>query len=288
MDVEELRAKAREKRAGKSLRSPIEPREYILATGMGGTGKSSKILDVARVCPQDTFFAIDSELFNFQRLLATEYTDVTNVRIYKPQEWDDWKRSIKEISGLMKVDHENPYGEPVSHDWIVLDSATPTWDAVQGWFISKVHGEEADDWFLQKRIQNQRINDGPGNEKVRGLAALSGGDGDWQVINKQYFKHIYYALMLCAGHKYVTAEQDAIGQDDDREVRGMYGPYGFKPKGQKRLGYVPMTSLWFTKKRVGEWYMTTVKDRGRPEVEDEPLRDFAEDYLVKLAGFTYE
>ena len=74
MDVEELRAKARAGRSlvpSKGLRSPLKPREFILGFGMQGVGKSTKILDVARACPQDTFWCIDSELSNFERLLIT-------------------------------------------------------------------------------------------------------------------------------------------------------------------------------------------------------------------------
>lgn len=276
MDIDEIKARAREQKRGRSLRSPIRPREFILTFGMGGTGKSTKLLDIARACPTDTFWTLDSELSNFDRLLATEYTDLRNVDVTPAMEWDDWKRGIGEIGKKMGED-----------DWIAVDSCTPSWDAVQGWFIEQIHGEEPDEWFLQKRRINQRVNDSAvkKEDKIKGFAALSGEQGDWQVINKQYFRYIYNALMRCPGHKYVTAEQDAISKEDDREVRGMYGPYGVKPKGQKRLGYVPMTSLWLTKKRVGEWYMTTVKDRGRREVEDERVGDFAQDYLVEVAGW---
>lgn len=282
MDVELLRAKARGKRMGDPPRSlhPIERfREYILSFGMQGVGKSSKILDVARACPGDTFWCIDSELSNFDRLMSTEYRDLRNVDVRPALEWEDWKRGIREIGDTMKV-----------NDWIVVDSTTPTWDAVQGWFIEQIHGEEPDEWFLQKRLQNQRVNDTATkkDEKVRGFAALSGEMGDWQVINKQYFKHIYNRLLMCPGHKYLTAEQDTISKEDDREVRGTYGAYGAKPKGQKRLGYVPSTVLWLTKKRIGEWYMTTIKDRGRKELEDQEIGDFAEDYLVSVAGWSYE
>lgn len=285
MDVEELRAKARASKehggsgSDRGLKSPMKPREFILSFGMQGVGKSKSILDAARACPQDTFWCIDSELSNYDRLLGTEYRDVKNVDVRPALEWDDWKRGIKEIGESMKVD-----------DWIVVDSTTPTWDAVQGWFSEQIHGEEPDEWFLQKRLQNQRANDSAtkASEKTRGFAALSGEQGDWQVINKQYFKNIYNRLLMAPGHKYLTAEQDTISKEDDREVRGTYGAYGIKPKGQKRLGYVPMTVLWLTKKRVGEWYMTTIKDRGRKELEELEWSDFAEDYLLGVAGWGYE
>lgn len=86
----------------------------------------------------------------------------------------------------------------------------------------------------------------------------------------------------------MTAEQAAIDKNDDKEVKAAFGAYGVKPKGQKRLGHVPMTVLWLTKSRVGAWAMTTIKDRGRTEVEDEPLTNFAKDYLMEVAGWKAE
>jgi len=257
----------------------MRPREYILAFGMQGVGKSSKILDVARRCPTDTFWCIDSELQNFDRLMATEYRDLRNVDVRPALEWEDWAKGVKDIAGRMAED-----------DWIVVDSSTPSWDAVQGWFIEKVHGADPDEWFLRRRVENEQANEraSKAEDKVRGFAALSGSQGDWQVINKTYFRGFYNELLRCPGHRYLTAEQDTISREDDREVRGTFGPYGIKPKGQKRLGYVPMTVLWLTKKRVGEWYMTTIKDRGRKELEDQEVGDFAEDYLMAVAGWGYE
>lgn len=280
MDQSELEAIRARKKAEQSsgtwvLRPPINPREFILTFGVGGTGKSTALLEIARMCPTDTFHVIDSELQNYNRLLATAFTDLDNVVVYPAEDWDDWVKLIPSINNSMGRD-----------DWLGVDFATPTWDAVQGWFVEKIHGQDIDEWFVAKRQQNQRLKDSTkGGNEVKGFTALSGSDGDWQVINKVYFKHFYNALLKCPGHVYMTAEQDVIGKDDDKEVKAAYGPYGFKPKGQKKLGHVPMTSMWLTKARVGKYNMTTIKDRGRPEVEDEPLDNFAQDYLIELAGW---
>jgi hypothetical protein len=265
----------------RSLRSPIRPREFILTFGVGGTGKSTAILEVARLCPDVLFHVMDSELQNYNRLLATAFTDLNNVVVYPidSTEWDEYTKTIPEINEKMGRD-----------DWLVVDFATPSWDAVQGWFVDKVHDQDIDEYFLAKRIKNQQMKDRASKgdkdtKEIKGFAALSGQDGDWQVINKTYFKGFYNALLKCPGHVYMTAEQDTIGKDDDREVKAAYGPYGIKPKGQKKLGYVPMTSLWLTKARVGKYAITTIKDRGRPELEDEPLNNFAVDYLMNVAGW---
>lgn len=275
MDADELAAMKERKRAEQgtlTLRPIISPREFILTFGVGGTGKSTAILEVARLCPTDTFYVLDSELQNYNRLLATAFTDLNNVIVTPVTDWDDWVKAIPRVCEDMTRD-----------DWLVVDFATPTWDAVQSWFVDKIHDQDIDQWFVAKRAQNQQMKDA--GKEVKGFAALSGSDGDWQVINKVYFKYFYNALLKCPGHVYMTAEQDKTGQDDDKEVKALYGPYNVKPKGQKKLGHVPMTSLLLTKARAGKYAITTIKDRGRMELEDEPLSNFARDYLIDVAGW---
>ena len=46
------------------------------------------------------------------------------------------------------------------------------------------------------------------------------------------------------------------------------------------------TGFIITKKgRKGEYTLSTVKDRGRDDVEDAELNDFAKDYLQGVAGW---
>lgn len=260
-----------------NLRPPIKPRERILCFGTGGTGKSTGILEIARLCPDDTFYVADSEISNYDRLLATAFTDVENVEVTPCTEWQEWVDFVAKTNAAMSRD-----------DWMVIDMITPLWDAVQGWFIDKVHGSDIEDFFIEKRIAQQKVRDsakkGDDAANKRGFSAINGEDGDWQVINKQIFR-LYNDMMKCPGHWYWTAEQDKISKEDDKEVKAAYGAYGIKPKGQKKMPHVPMTSIWLTKSRVGAWAMTTIKDRGRTEVEDEPVENFARDYLMEIAGW---
>lgn len=258
-----------------TLRPKINPRERILTFGTAGTGKSTAVLEIARLCPTDTFYVADSEISNYDRLLSTAFTDLNNVEVTPCTEWQEWVDFVAKTNSVMGRD-----------DWLVIDMMTPLWDAVQGWFIEKVHGSDIEEFFIEKRITQQKIKDSAkkGQEVPRGFGAINGEDGDWQVINKQIFK-LYNDMMKCPGHWYWCAEQDKIGKDDDKEVKAAYGAYGIKPKGQKKLPHVPMTSIWLTKSRVGNWAMTTIKDRGRPEVEDEPVENFAVDYLMNIAGW---
>lgn len=251
------------------LRPSITPRERILSFGVGGTGKSNAILEVARKCPTDNFFVLDNDLA-YERLLATDFTDVEergNVHVINIDEWPQYVDMVN--ASIDKAEKD---------DWLVIDSMSPSWDHVQSWFIEQIFGNSIEDYFLEVRKKKQEAK-----EKKKTLGALDGWM-DWPVINKQYAR-LYTRLLNFPGHIYLTAEQASISDDDDKEVKGLFGSYGVKPKGQKRMGYVVSTVLLLTKSRVGEYGMTTVKDRGREEMEDWEVGNWAVDYLMKVAGW---
>lgn len=206
-------------------------------------------------------------------MLATDYTDLSNVHVTNMDEWQDYIPTIKRIGREMARD-----------DWLVLDSTTATWDAVQGWFVEQIHGESIEEYFMEVRAKKAKNKESKGKD-AKSLGALEGWM-DWPVINKQYSR-LYTALLNVTGHLYLTAELTALGSesDEDRETKSLFGPYGVKPKGQKRLGHIPHTVLLLSKSRSGEYRMTTVKDRGRMDVENAPLNDFAKDYLGIIGGW---
>lgn len=261
-----------------TYRSALRTRERILTYGSPGVGKSNAIMTVARKCPDATFHVLDTEIDNYDRLLDTDYTDLTNVIPYPIAEWAEIMPLIKKLRG--DVGRE---------DWVVVDSMTPTWDMVQSWFIESVHGEEDDNYFLEVRVQKQRLIDNPKEKNPSSLGALEGWL-DWPVINKAYAK-LYRELFLMPCHVYLTAEAtnivlpDGNKGGDDKATRTEFGAFGVKPKGQKRLGFVPQTVLLFTKSRHGGYSMTTVKDRGRVDMEETELQVFGTDYLVKVGGW---
>lgn len=249
-----------------TYRATIHPRERVLAMGSPGVGKSHAILTVARRCPDAKMYVIDND-FAYDRLLATDFVDLKNVDIVPVVEWDEYIPTVREFNGKMGRD-----------DWLVIDSMTPTWDAVQGWFSEQVFGRDIDEYFLEVRKKKAESKDGK-----KTLGALDGWM-DWPVINKSYYK-LYAELMKCPGHVYLTAEVQSISDDDDKQVKGTFGPYGVKPRGQKRLGHVVQTVLLMSKSRVGEYSLTTVKDRGRVEMEGRRVEDWSKDYLVGVAGW---
>lgn len=253
-----------------TYQTTMRTRERILAFGAQGTGKSNAILTVAAKTPTAQFHVIDNDYSeSYNRALDLEYQSCDNVIVHRtdPDNWAELRDTVADVVPQVGVD-----------DWLVVDSMTPTWAAVQSWFISEVHGQDEDAYFMEVRKAKQAAK-----KDSKSLGALEGWM-DWPVINRAY-KRLYSMLQGCKGHLYMTAEMRSISEDDDKEVRGRFGPYGVKPDGQKRLGYFPSTVLLFTKSRAGEYALTTVKDRNRVELEAEGFENFLKDYMVKVAGW---
>lgn len=254
-----------------TLESPWRTPERILVYGSQGTGKSEGILSVARRCPGATFHVIDSDVSeSYNRALDTTYADLTNVAVHRvdPDDFMDQFHTAEKVAT-----------EVGPQDWFVVDSMTTPWPAVQSWFITQVHGLEEDDYFLEVRKAKKEAN----AKKGTPLAPFE-GFMDWPVINKRYNRFTAIVFKV-KGHLYLTAEAAKISDMDDRETKQLFGSDGVKPAGQKRLGYMPSTVLLAGKTRMGEYQLTTVKDRNRVELEHETIGDFATDYLVKVAGW---
>lgn len=262
-----------------TLRSPLSTPERILVFGSEGVGKSAKLLDVARRCPDATFHVIDNDYSqSCLRLLETSYSDLGNVVPYRCDP-DDWEQMIARVVELKDVVGVN--------DWMAVDSMTPTWSAVQGWFIEKVHGVGVENYFLDVRIRKEAQREAARSSNDRESKSLGVLEGwmDWPVINKEYFRKLYNGILNIQGHVWLTAEGATLSKEDDDDVKARFQGLGQKPSGQKRLGFVPSTVLVLKKGRVGAYTMTTVKDRGREEVEDREVGDFAVDYMKKIAGW---
>ncbi len=257
-----------------TLECPLRARERILTVGVQGTGKSYAPLTIARLCPGSQFHILDTDYSDSYEVgLDTEFVDLDNVHVHKVgyDDWQAFRDTAKELAAEIGPD-----------DWLVPDTMSCSWDAVQGWFIEQVFGQSSDEYFMEVRKKKEGQKESGGKDN-KSLGALQGWM-DWPVINKQY-SPIYSTLTGIRGHLYMTAEQAAISDDDDREVKKLFGPYGVKARGQKRLGHVPRTVLLFTKSRAGEYSMTTIKDRHRVEQEDVEFENFATDYLVNVAGW---
>ena len=261
-----------------TLRPPANlPPERILLYGREGTGKTNAVLSIARRIPSARFHVIDTDYSpSYERLLATEFSDVgergnVEVSLVMP---DDWAELIDEVARITS--------RMTPEDWLVIDSMTPTWGAVQEWYVDKVFGASGwDEYLLDVRQKREKAK--AKGAKVKALEPLDGWM-DWSVINPTYFRLYKRTLRGNPGHLIYTAEASKLGDNEDRGTRDLYGEIGFKPAGQKKLGHTTQTVLYLSKGRNG-WGVTTIMDRGRAELDDEDLENFARDYLQKIAGW---
>jgi hypothetical protein len=253
------------------------PAERILLVGKEGTGKTQAVLSVARRCPDAQFYVIDTDYSaSYDRMMFTEFGDVGergNVTTYVTGP-DDWRGMMDAARDIQKKAEKG--------DWVVVDSMTPTWSAAQGFFTEEVHGDDIEGYLLDVRKKREEQKKA-GGKKASALEAFDGWM-DWSVINATYFR-LYKVILQHPGHLILTAEGQAISDTDSRAMRDTYAEYGVRPAGQKKLGFLTHTVLLTKKGRKGDYTLTTVKDRGREDVEEIELDDFAKDYLQKVAGW---
>jgi hypothetical protein len=249
--------------------------ERILSYGTMGSGKSYALARIAtRLPPPASVYVIDND-GTWRRLLTSpEFEHLTNVHVY-PVDRTDFQGHVDRIADI--ATRVQP------QDWVCVDLLTPTWDAVQGWYSDQVFHQSIEDYFIEVRSRKSTGKQG-GDDKT--LAAFE-GFMDWPVINKVYQGKFMVPLMSLPCHIYCTAEADKVSEtgkiQDSRDTKALFGPYGAKPKGQKTTGHRFATVLLMTKDRIGGWTMTTVKDIGRPILNNQPVSDFATDYLLKVA-----
>lgn len=254
------------------------PPERILLVGKEGTGKTNAVLTIARRCPDAQFYVIDTDYSaSYDRLMYTDFADVGergNVHTYitGPSDWEGIMNAARDIAKKVR-----------KGDWVVVDSMTPTWSAVQGFFSEEVHGDSIEAYMLDVRKKREEAAK-KGGRKGSSLEAFDGWM-DWSVINVIY-KRLYKLLLTeHPGHLILTAEGQAVGEQDSKAMRDTYAAYGVRPAGQKQLGFLTHTVLLTKKGRKDDYTLTTVKDRGREDVEDMDLDDFAKQYLQGVAGW---
>lgn len=276
--------------AVRSWRSKGRSRERILAFGVPGTGKTQALMEIARRCPADTIWIIDND-HSIERLLETDFADV-KVR----EEWrgDGDTRMVEDSEyctedGNVVLFHTDTWEHHVwalkqveerasRHDWLVVDTVTRLWDDVQEWYNRLTYGQDKSQVLLEYRIASDK--------NKNNINASEAVFSDWQFINPVYAGEVNNRLINPPCHVYLTAEQtDVTPLDRDKSILNLYGPHGHKPKGQKKTSHVVQTVLMFRRSATGDYFITSVKDRGRPELENEPNNDFAKDYLWNVAGW---
>lgn len=253
------------------LHSKLVSRERILVFGGAGTGKSTAWLQIARRCPTSTFFAIESDRSDgIARFLETEFTDLGltqdggNIRLFTVDEWPEWVNAMQTAKKEGKRD-----------DWLIPDLIGQSWESIQEFFTEKAYKMDFDAFLLEHRLKAGKK---AGN-------ALD-GDKDWGVINPMYRANISNIISKkFPGHVFAAAGVTKLGERDDKALKDAFGVYGVRPVGQKHMPHLFHTQILMTKRRVGEWYATTCRDNGRPEMEGQRIENFANEYLMKIGGW---
>lgn len=278
-------------------------RERILCFGVQGTGKSHAALSIMLRCPADTFYVIDNDNAWDRQLENTELEDQVKEE-YRGSKEKTVRGGDKTVELIRDHEYENPNGRIVLYhvqgwleniaaikdavsragrnDWIVVDSVTQLWDNVAEWYVDEIFDKDIDKYFMQVRQEKEK----KGGDKGSNLGALEGWM-DYGVINPVYAQNVTKHLLNPPCHLFMTAEQTEVTKmDKDKDIKGLFGPFGVKPKGQKRTGHNPQTVMLMTVLRSGEWKMSTVKDRGtRTKVIQADVEEFAKDYLYRIGGW---
>ena len=251
-----------------TLVSPYGFKERMLLVGGGGVGKTNAVLSIARKV-KGKFWVIEDDVSPaYQRALETDFCDLTNVDVTEVNGWEEFAAELAKA-----VEKGNP-----EEDWLVIDSVSPSWDAVAAWYNDMVHeGKSLSEYMVEVRARTANLN---------AFQSEFGADGKYQFINKEYFEKVYGELRKWKGHLIITAEADLLSDKErDQSIKDVFGHTGVKPKGQKKLHHVTHTVLVLGKRGPGDYWMTTGKDRNRSDMERQSVRDFAVDYLKGVAGW---
>ena len=229
----------------------ITSNERIMVYGGTGCGKSDGWLSIAEVCPDDMFYCIDTDKA-IKRMLDTEYGNLKNVKVVDCRNWETFEKAVERISELIK---DRP------GDWVIVDMIDALWSFVQNWYTQKVFGKDYDEYMLQVR---QAVKD----KDPKKLETLKGWT-DWNVINPTYQDAINRMFYEFDCNIYVTAKsvQYSSSSDDKdyADMKEMFASVGLKPEGEKRNPNRTHTVLFFNNDFDG-YYVTTIKDRGRPKL----------------------
>lgn len=261
------------------LRPTHRTRERILAMGSYGVGKSYAWLSIAKKA-QETgspakFYCLDTD-DAIQRMLDEEFTDLSNVVLYRVFDWPDYEQALAESVHTVETRLAEQDGR--MYDWVIVDLIDLAWEAVQSYFVEQVHNQGIGEYFLEvrKALKGNRLD-------------VFDGWRDWGVINKVYTSWINQLIYKVPAHIFAATKIEPVStKTDSSETLNLFGQYGVKPKGQKNLGHQFHTVMLFSCLKVGDWRVTTVKERAgsvRKPFTGQSLKDFSIQYLVAKAGW---
>ena len=251
-------------------------RERILTMGVTGVGKSYQWLKMAEAMPKSEFFCIDMDNA-IEYMIETQFPHLAkgrggNVTVWTVYDWPEYRKALAEIKEL---DAEG--------NWIVLDMMDNAWSSPQRYFVQQLHDQDMGDYFLQAR---KVIKSQAKNVTSVSQAALDGWL-DWSVINRLYDDFILPIVYRLKSHVYISTRVEMMDRNEkDPDNKLIFGPYGVKPAGQKKLGHQVHTCFVLLRNDKGEYFVTTIKDRAnRPYFNKTRLINFYVQYLAAVAGW---
>lgn len=238
--------------------------ERILVIGPPGAGKSYNLLKIARfVQPSGAQVHVLDTDGAYPRMLK-EFPDLQNVHATFAYDWQDY---VGWLESTLKV-------AVPGRDWVAVDRVDKAWQRVQNFVSEEVYEQSLAERLLEAR---KRM-------KKRAMVVSPSDQADWQTINAQYSGWFLQLMYKTRCHIYLVASVRTVREEDEEEVKDLYGAYGVRPEGQKALAYEPDTVFLLTCRRR-QWFITIIKDRGRPYYERQPLADLAKQYLGLVAGW---
>lgn len=255
-----------------TLASPFNFSERLLLFGGPGSGKTTAVLEVARHTPESVEFHVldNDESYSYDRALETDFTDVAH-RVHVTQVAPDWESMAKGLA------HVTSAADHAKRDFVVVDSISPAWDFVQAYMTEVVVGVDVASHLAQLRKDADDLKD---------FHAAIVDSVPWQIIKKEYSRHITLPIRNWTGNLILTAEAKQLGKKDDDQIKTWFSQVGMKPAGEGRLAYIPATVLYFEHNaKLDKYKMTTIKDRNRGKVEHQVFENFAIDYLLGVGGW---
>lgn len=241
------------------IESPHTNPDRILSFGSYASGKTHNWFQWLRHI-EGKAYVIDTDQTVTDFLDSGLWDDVADrVIVREPWEWPEFVAAVKEFRKKAKPT-----------DLLVIDMMNRPWDVVQNYFSEQYYGVELGDHWMNYMIQ---AKESPGSKSP------FDGTTDWQAIKKMYAQFTN-EIVRTRCHKYFACPEKKLGPFDGSEIQEGYAEIGWKPDCEKHTGHMVRTVLRCVRKRI-----TTVKDRGRAELQGVKVNDFAFDYLVKVAGW---
>ena len=243
--------------------------ERIGLYGIEGSGKTKAIAEISAQYRQSdtpgTFHWITAEPNSITRL-SDGYPDFwDNNKMHKFAGWVDLRSVTTEVLSLS-----------TDADWICVENSDRYWQLVRDTY----------DEYRAKR-------DGIQLHDMFEIMPPDEDRGRWDRINPEYYRWFDSLwgegnpahLMMTAPQTQVVLAGPKSKWEDSKDLQALYLHHGFRPDTQKAWSARMHTVLWMQRPRVGEWTMTSIKDRERELLQDAPVLTFPMSYLLRVGGW---